>query len=102
MITAILMIHILVAVLSLGYAAGVMVWTKKQRFGAAQRGTRVMWLSTISTVVSGVALAVMTPAAWGRTCTSLLAFLVMVLVAHYYQKSVREKTGCPYLDGLAD
>jgi hypothetical protein len=45
-------------------------------------------------------LAIITGSSFGRTCTTLLTFLVLVLIAHYYQRAARQKTGCPYLDEL--
>jgi hypothetical protein len=99
-ITSILLCHILLAVLSLGFATGVIIATKKKNLDTALGRTKTMWFGTISTVVSGILLAVITRSSFGRTCTALLIFLVLVLIAHYYQRAVRQKIGCPYLDGL--
>jgi riboflavin transporter FmnP len=100
MITFILLSHILLAVLSLGFASGVIIATRKQNLDIALSRTKTMWYGTISTVFSGVFLAIITGSSFGRTCTTLLTFLVLVLIAHYYQRAARQKTGCPYLDEL--
>lgn len=90
----------MLAVLSLSFASGVIIATKKQNLDTALSRTKTMWYGTISTVFSGIFLAIITGSSFGRTCTTLLTFLILVLIAHYYQRAVRQKTGCPYLDEL--
>ena len=96
--TFILLCHILLAVLSLGLASAVIISSKKQNIDTALSRTKTMWYGTISTVLSGILLAIITGSSFGRTCPTLLTFLAIVLIAHYYQRAARHKTGCPYLD----
>ena len=98
MITIILFIHILLAVVSLVFATGVIIATKKLDLISAHNRTRPMWRGTLATLVSGLILAAAAHAAFGRTCLMMTTFLLVVLAAHYYERSVRLKTGCPYLD----
>lgn len=91
MITFILLCHILLAVLSLGFASGVIIATKKQDLGTAFNRTKTMWYGTISTVFSDIFLAVITKSSFGRICTTLLTFLILILVAHITKEQFAKK-----------
>ena len=100
MIMVVLLCHILLAILSLGYAATVIVATNRKDLDTAANRTKTMFYSTASAVLSGVLLTVITGVSFGRMCVSLLVFLSLVGVAYYYRRPARQKTGCPYLDEL--
>lgn len=91
MITLILFIHIAVALMSF-LLAGKVIWTtRNKRFNQSMRNTQYMWRSTVATIFSGILLAIVTKSSIGGTCMTLLAFLSVVLIAHYYQRSVINK-----------
>lgn len=98
MITYILLVHVLLAVMSLGYAGGVILASKKQKLDKALSRTKIMWCGTIATTGSGVLLTFITRSSIGRFCSTLLSFLVVVLAAHYYQRNVRQKLAAESLN----
>ena len=89
MVTVILFIHIFLAALSLGYAAGVISASWKQKLDAALTRTKVMWYGTIATTGSGILLTITSGSSIGRLCSTLFVFLIVVSSAHAYQRSVR-------------
>jgi len=91
MVTVILLIHIFLAVVSLGYATGVIDASRKQKLEAAATRTKIMWYGTMSTVGSGIFLTIIAGSSIGRLCSTLFVFLVVVLAAHFYQRSVRQQ-----------
>ena len=89
MVTVILFIHIILAILSLAYAAGVISDSWKQKLERAQTRAKTMWYGTIVTSASGIILTVASGSSIGQLCSTLSVFLVVILIAHAYQRSVR-------------
>ncbi len=98
--TIILLPHIILAIVSLSYASGVVIATRKRNMPQAKNRVKRMWQTTIAVMLSGIGLSIVSKAPLGRSCLSLLSVLGLVLAAHFYERTVREKTGCPYLDSL--
>lgn len=91
MIIAVLVIHVILAALSLGFAAAVVSAAKGKKLSSAASHTKAMWFSTISTVLSGVLLTVISKVSIGKSCAMLTAFLVLAVAVHAYQRSVRHR-----------
>lgn len=91
MVMFILISHIVLAVLSLVYAGGVISDSRKRQLERALTRTKTMWYGTLSTVATGILLTIITGSSIGRLCGSLFTFLLVVGVAHVYQRNVRHR-----------
>lgn len=91
MVTFILTAHILLAIVSLVYAGGVIGDSRKRQLERALTRTKAMWYGTLSTVATGILLTIMTGGSIGRLCGSLFTFLIVVGLAHAYQRNVRHR-----------
>jgi hypothetical protein len=90
MIMFLLLGHITLAVLSLLLAGGVITSTRKQKLETAYSRTKKMWYGTLATTISGVVLTIVQGSSIGRLCITLLVFLVVIVIAHFYQRTVRQ------------
>lgn len=97
MITLLLIGHVATAIVSLLYAAGVIGASRAHNMKIASRRTTKMWYGTLVTLVSGIVLTIVAKTSIGRLCGTLLLFLVIVLIAHYYQRTVRQKLGVEHV-----
>lgn len=86
MITFVLVVHVVLAVLSLGLAGGVVYSGFRRQPETTKKRVRQMWISTISTLVTGIFLTVISNAPIGSSCMSLLSLLVVIALAHGYQR----------------
>lgn len=91
MVMLVLFVHISLAVVSLMYAGGVINASRKQKLDQALTRTKAMWYGTLSTVVSGILLTIISGSSIGRLCSSLFMFLAIVSLAHAYQRNVRHR-----------
>jgi len=91
MIRIILLIHIFLAVVSLAYAANVVIVARKHHFELASSRVKKMWRGTIAATVTGFLLTYTSHAPMGSACISSLSLVTVILLAHYYQKHLRQK-----------
>ena len=89
--TLILSIHILLAITSLAYAAGVVLSTVRHSFEKANTRVTRMWQGTFAAVVTGVTLAVVTHSSIVSACTSSIVLVAVISVAHAYKKIAQQK-----------
>lgn len=88
---AILIFHILCAVVAIGYACGTLAASANRNIPLADKRVRGMWLGTGATMASGTVLAFVTGATIQHTCVSFAIFLALSLAAHRYQRTIRQK-----------
>ena len=87
-----LLAHVSLAILSIVYALGVVLVTRKRKFDVATVRAKRMWQSTITAMLSGILLAYTTHAVISSTCVSLMSLLVVVSLAHLYLRTARQKS----------
>ncbi len=91
MISFMLLIHISLATLSIAYALGVVLITRKRDFNAASLRVRKMWLAATAAVITGFGLTYASKSSITSACTSSLVLLSFISLAHYYQRNAVKK-----------
>ncbi|HUP26534.1 MAG TPA: hypothetical protein VM124_02730 [Candidatus Limnocylindrales bacterium] len=92
MTTYVLVLHVSLAMLSLGFASVVVFLSKRHQFDAALKWSKKMWVGTITTIVSGILLAVLAKSPITSTCSTLLLFLAVVGAADVYERTLLRKS----------
>lgn len=88
MISLLLAAHVSLAVISLILAGAVAYTAAREQIEKLSVRVKTMWISTLITTLSGVALGLGSGVSITRVCGSMLAMLAFIYAAHYYQSVV--------------
>jgi bacteriorhodopsin len=93
--TTLLTSHIVIAVTSLIFSVTASLATKQHDLDSAKTRIIAMWLGTVLTTFSGIALTFVANSSLTKLCATLFAFMIAIIASHAYfaitsQKLARE------------
>jgi hypothetical protein len=84
--TLLLLIHVVLALITLVSSTKVVVDVRRRDIAKSKRGVVVMWTSFATVTASGVGLIVVTPASLGHACALMSLYVMIVSGVQLYQR----------------